>query len=297
VKTRVGALVGPTAVGKSSVAVDVARRLDAEIVSVDSMQVYRNLDAGTDKPTAGMRAAVAHHLVDVVAPTHELTVAEYQRLGREAIEDIAHRGRYALLVGGSGLYFRAVVDDLRFPPRSEKRRRALEEEAARSGPRALHERLTQLDPQAAARIDPSNTRRVVRALEVVGSGGRFGNSDPWTSHKSIYDLRVAGLSRSRPELYERVAARVDRMLEQGLPDEARSLTEAGLSRTARQALGYRQVLEAPASTSIAELREAIVAATKRYVRRQESWFRADPRVVWFDASSPDLVDRLVEHLG
>lgn len=294
---RVAAIVGPTAVGKTAVALELARRLGAEIVSVDSMQVYRGMDVGTAKPAAAERALVRHHLLDVLDPGETLTVARFQRLARAAIDDVVARGRLPLLVGGSGLYFRAVVDDLRFPPHAPEVRRALEDEAARAGAGALHARLARLDPAAAARIEPSNARRVVRALEVVEATGRpFSEQSSWDRYESVYDLTVAGLERPRAELYERIAARVDDMLERGLADEARRLAAAEPGATARQALGYRQVLDAP-DAPLAEVRDAIVRATKRFARRQESWFRADPRVVWFDARDPALVQRLERHFG
>jgi tRNA dimethylallyltransferase len=285
----VAAIVGPTAVGKSSIGLEVAEALDAEIVSVDSMQAYRGMDVGTDKPTPEMQASVPHHLLDAFAPSHELTVSEFQSRARAAIADIAARGRLPLLVGGSGLYFRAVVDDLRFPPRSPDVRRELEEEAEAQGSEALHARLARLDPKAAAKIEIANTRRTVRALEVIALTGRpFSENDSWETYESIYNLAVAGLGRQRAMLYDRIERRVSDMLKGGLVDEVRRLDGVGMSRAASQALGYRQVLKAGAGASEVSLREEIAAATKRFARRQESWFRADPRVVWFDASQPGI---------
>jgi tRNA dimethylallyltransferase len=294
---RVAAIVGPTATGKSAAAVAVARHLGAEIVSVDSMQVYRGMDVGTAKATQEMRDLVPHHMLDVRSPKHRLTVAEFQALARAAIREVIERGRLPLLVGGSGLYFRAVVDDLRFPADDPERRARLEAEAARRGPAVLYERLRSLDPEAAGRMDPGNVRRIVRALEAIdASGRRFSEGRAWNDFESLYDLRVAGLRLARDALDERIAARVDAMLTAGLVDEVRGLEREGLGPTAQQALGYRQVLDAPGAAE-EELRAAIVAATKRFARRQESWFRADPRVRWYDADARDLVDRLVEHLG
>jgi tRNA dimethylallyltransferase len=287
--TPVLAIVGATATGKSAVAVEVAQALGAEIVSIDSMQAYEGLDAGTDKPTPEMRARVAHHLVDTYPLLHDLTAAEFQAAARAAIDDIRSRGKHALLVGGSGLYFRAVVDDLRFAPRAPEIRRRLEGEAAHEGAPALHARLARLDPLAAARIEPGNARRVVRALEAIEiSGDRFSATYAWPRYDSVFHLRVAGLRLPRVELFERIAARVDRMLADGLVDEARALEARGLSRTARQAVGYRQVLAATPEAGDDDVRPAIVAATKRLARRQESWFGADPRVEWFDARAPGL---------
>lgn len=285
--TRVAALVGPTAVGKSAAALEIARSLGAEIVSVDSMQSYTGMDIGTDKPSSEMRAEVRHHMLDVWPPSHEPTVAEFQQRARSVIDDISRRGALPLLVGGSGLYFRAVVDELEFPPRSEDIRGALTQEIERVGVESLYQRLVEADPEAAARIEPGNARRVVRALEVIELTGRpFSENDAWKRYESIYELAVAGLERPRSELYERIDRRVTVMLSSGLVAEARSLAAAGMSRTAAQALGYRQVLEC-GDVSERSLHLAITRATKRFARRQESWFRADPRVHWFDATEPD----------
>ena len=290
--TKVAALVGPTAVGKSSTAIEVAERIDAEIVSVDSMQIYRGMDIGTDKVSAEDRARVPHHLLDLRDPTHDLTVAEFQELARSAIEDIGSRGRLPLLVGGSGLYFRAVVDDLEFPPRSPEVRAALEERVELEGPAPLHAELTERDPVAAARIEPANARRIVRALEVIQLTGRpFSANDAWERYESRYELRVAGLERPPEQLHDRIERRVGEMLESGLVDETRAIADKGLSLTARQALGYRQVLDAPEATA-EELQREISKATRRFARRQRSWFRADPRISWFDATSPTLIDDL-----
>ena len=294
--TKVAALVGPTAVGKTEVSLALAEQLGAEIVSVDSMQVYRGMDIGTAKATGEQRERVPHHLLDVFEPSHDVTVSEFQALARAAIADIGSRGRLPLLVGGSGLYFRAVVDELLFPPRAEEVRDRLEEEAERDGPEALHERLREVDPKAASKIEPTNARRTIRALEVIEiTGAPFSDNDSFDVFESIYDLVAAGLTLPRDRLFDRVAERVDDMLEAGLVEEATRVSATGMSRTARQALGYRQILDAP-DAAPSELRDAIVKATKKFVRRQEAWFRADPRINWFDASAPDLLERLGEHL-
>jgi tRNA dimethylallyltransferase len=290
---RVAALVGPTAVGKTSASLDLAERVGAEIVSIDSMQIYRGMDIGTAKPSPSELSRAPHHLLDLFEPSRDVSVAEFQSLARAAIEDVSGRGRLPLLVGGSGLYFRAVVDDLEFPPREAAVRRALEEEADNLGSEALHSRLQGLDPKAAALMEPTNTRRIVRALEVIEITGRpFSDNDTWERFESRYDLTVAGLTLSRDRLFERISRRVDEMLDRGLADEARSLSESGMSRTARQALGYRQILDAAAGVEPEKLREEIVRATKRFARRQESWFKADPRIRWFDAAEPDLLGAL-----
>ncbi|MGH2820963.1 MAG: tRNA (adenosine(37)-N6)-dimethylallyltransferase MiaA [Actinomycetota bacterium] len=293
---KVAGIVGPTAAGKSAIALELAPRLGAEIVSIDSMQVYLDMDVGTAKPTRAMRAEVPHHLLDLKPPGHDLTVAEFQSLARAAIDNISRRGLLPLLVGGSGLYFRAVVDELSFPPRSAEVRESLEAEVEALGTAVLHARLVRLDPAAAERIEPANARRIVRALEVIELTGRpFSDNDAWDRYESVYDLCVAGLTLDRPLLFERIEGRVDRMLAAGLIEEARALSRRPLGRTARQALGYRQVLEAPEGAGVDEIREEIVRATKRFARRQESWFRADPRISWFDASDEEAAGAVMDH--
>lgn len=287
--TKVAAIVGPTAVGKTEVSLRVARELDAEIVSVDSMQVYRGMDVGTAKPSRSERERVPHHLIDLREPSHELTVAEFQELGRGAIAAVTERGKLPLLVGGSGLYFRALVDDLEFPPRSDEVRRSLETEAEELGAAALYERLREVDPVAAARIERGNVRRIVRALEVVEiTGGRFSDNVTWDRYESRYELAIAGLERARDDLHRRIDERVGVMLAGGLVAEAEEVRRRGAGRTASQALGYRQIGEGGGAEEIAQ-------ATRRFARRQLSWFKADPRVAWFDAGAPGLDDRLVAY--
>jgi tRNA dimethylallyltransferase len=296
-KGSVAALVGPTAVGKTEVSIEVADRLGAEIVSLDSMQVYVGMDVGTAKPGTEVLRRVPHHLIDRFPPTHDLAVAEFQTLAREAIADIVARDRLPLLVGGSGLYFRAVVDDLEFPPRDEAVRTDLESEAEAIGAEALHVRLTEIDPLAASRIAPANARRTIRALEVIALTNRpFSENDAWDRYESRYRLRVAGLRRDRSELRSRIAARVQEMLDAGLQEEAERIVASGMGRTARQALGYRQVLDAEPGTTAPELAESITKATSRFARRQESWFKSDPRVTWFEADDPNLTSLLIAHL-
>lgn len=291
---RVAAIVGPTAVGKTELSLQVAEDLNAEIVSVDSMQVYRGMDIGTAKPSPDDRARVPHHMLDLFDPSHDVTVSEFQAFARDAIDDISGRGKLALLVGGSGLYYRAVVDDLEFPPRQEDVRRRLEDEAEVVGAEVLHERLQQLDPDAAAKIEPGNARRTIRALEVIEITGRpFSENKTWESYESIYELTVVGLTRPRDELFDRIATRVDEMLAKGLLEEVEDLYRRGMGLTARQALGYHQVLECAPKF----VRDEMVRATKRFARRQESWFRADPRVEWFDLSEPGTDDRVKGRLA
>jgi tRNA dimethylallyltransferase len=293
---KVGAIVGPTAVGKTEAALEVAERTGVEIVSVDSMQIYKGMNVGTATPPPEVTDRVPHHLLDLFEPEHVLTVQEFQTLARAAVEDISARGRLPLLVGGSGLYFRAVVDDLRFPPRSAEVRARLEDEIENEGAPALHERLRMVDAVAAARIEPQNARRIVRALEVVELTGRpFSENDSWDRHESIYDLSIAGLTRTRSDLFARIEKRIAAMLGGGLMEEVASLKQVGMSATARQALGYKQVIEARPGAPPDQIGVEIVKATKRFARRQESWFRADPRVMWFDAAEPEVGNRLVAY--
>jgi tRNA dimethylallyltransferase len=292
------AVVGPTATGKSDLAVELAIRLGGEVVNADSMQLYRGMDVGTAKLTVAERRDVRHHLLDVWDVRVAANVADYQRLVRRQLLEIASRGRSAVLVGGSGLYVRAALDDLAFPGTDDDVRGRLERELADSGPAALHARLQEVDPAAAAAILPSNGRRVVRALEVVEITGRpFTASLPEPGGYAVPAVQL-GLALDRPVLDERIATRVDRMWRGGLVDEVRRLAGEGLGegRTASRALGYAQVLRHLEGTwTEQQARDETVRATRRFARRQESWFRRDPRVVWLDAGSPDLVERALAH--
>lgn len=280
------ALVGPTASGKTAVAVELAPGLRAEIVSLDSMQVYRGMDVGTAKQKVSERRGVPHHMVDVADPARPYSVASFQRGARAAIDGILVRGRRPLLVGGSGLYYRAVVDELEFPPTDPAVRAAI------AGGDALAERLRARDPEAAARIEPANVRRVVRALEVMElTGRRFSEfRSAWDSYVSRYDLVVAGLRVPSQVLARRIAERVDGMLEAGLVVEARNLLDRGLrgALTASRAISYPEaVAHIDGSITLDEAREQIVRRTRRFARRQMSWFRADPRIVWFEAADTE----------
>lgn len=277
------ALVGSTGTGKSAVAMDVARDLDAEIVALDAFTVYRGMDVGTAKPSVADRLVVAHHLVDVLEPHEECTVRWFQGAARDAIDDVLDRGRTPLLVGGSGLYFRAVVDALEFPPTDPEVRAGLERRFAGDPPGA-HAALAAVDPEAAARIDPGNLRRSVRALEVLAITGRRFSSwrTGWDDHESIYrGLRVVGVGVPQEVLAPRLDARVDVMVEGGLIEECRSLATLELSSTARQAIGYAEVLDhLSGGAPLPEAVDRIKARTRRYAARQARWFRADPRVQW-----------------
>jgi tRNA dimethylallyltransferase len=297
---RVVAVVGPTATGKSDIAVALAERLDAEIINADSMQLYAGMDIGTAKLTVEERRDVPHHLLDIWPITKSAAVAEYQALARQTIADVQQRGRLPVLVGGSGLYLRGALDHLDFPGESAPIRARLYEELAARGPQALHARLADRDPAAAAAILPSNGRRIVRALEVIELTGA-----PFTARmpgfESVYDTVQIGLDRA--DLDERVDQRVHRMMARGLLDEVRALLPHGLrdSPTAGKALGYAQLLACldDAGNVVGDLDEALaqtVRATRRFVRRQRSWFRRDPRVHWLDGSAADLADQALRIL-
>ena len=291
---KVIAVVGPTATGKSELAVALAQRLDGEVINADSMQLYTGMDIGTAKLPVDERGGIEHHLLDVWPLTKSAAVAEYQVLARIAIAAIHDRGKVPIMVGGSGLYVRGALDRLDFPGESPELRRRLYAELAEVGPAKLHARLAEQDPLAAAAILPTNGRRIVRALEVIELTGR-----PFTARmpgfESVYDTVQIGLDRA--DLDGRVAQRVHRMMTLGFLDEVRGLLPAGLrdSPTAGKALGYAQLLAVldDAGAVVGDLDDAVeqtIRGTRRFVRRQRSWFRRDPRIHWLDGTD----DRLVE---
>jgi tRNA dimethylallyltransferase len=298
------ALVGPTASGKTEAAVAIADSCDAEILSVDSTTIYRGMDLGSAKPTPGQRARVRHHLVDVADPDEAFTVARYQGLAGAAMRDISARGHPVLLVGGSGLYFRAVVDCLAFPPTDGAIRAELGEEATLVGPEALHLRLQALDPAAAARIEPDNVRRTIRALEVVAvTGRRFSEfARDWARYPTER-VRAAGIDVPREVLADRIERRVGEQIQSGFVEEVRALRRRGLERspTARQAIGYAELSRHLAGEcSLDEAVALIVKRTKALARRQMAWFRRDPRIRWFSAGprgATDVLDDVLEYLS
>jgi tRNA dimethylallyltransferase len=280
------ALVGTTASGKSALAMEVARRRpDVELVSVDSMQVYRGMDVGTAKPTAAEQAEVRHHLVDVADPWEDWSVSRFQAAAADVLADIEGRGHRALLVGGTGLYLRAVVDGLDVPGQWPDVRTELEAEPDTT---ALHRRLAELDPVAAGRMEPTNRRRVVRALEVtIGSGRPFSSFGPGLEAHPPSRFRLAGVWLPRAVVAARIATRFAEMVEAGLVDEVQALLTLphGLSRTARQALGYREVLaHVEHGVPLDEAIDQAVRRTRTFARRQRMWFRRDPRITWFGAA-------------
>jgi tRNA dimethylallyltransferase len=286
--------VGPTATGKSDLAVAIAQRLGGEIINADSMQLYTGMDIGTAKLPVEERGGIVHHLLDVWPVAKSSAVAEYQAMARATIADIHGRGLIPVLVGGSGLYLRGALDHLDFPGESPEIRARLNAELDLVGPAALHERLRGVDPAAAAAILPSNGRRIVRALEVIElTGNPFTATMP--GFDSVYPTVQIGLDR--PDLDERVGLRVYRMIDQGLVDEVRRLLPLGLrdAPTAGKALGYQQLLTVldDHGNLIGNLSDAIestIRGTLKFVRRQRSWFRRDPRLFWLDSGADDLIE-------
>ncbi|HVV08639.1 tRNA (adenosine(37)-N6)-dimethylallyltransferase MiaA [Amycolatopsis sp.] len=290
------AVVGPTATGKSELAVTLAKELGGEVVNADAMQLYRGMDIGTAKVTVEERRGVPHHLLDILDVTETASVAAYQRDARAIVERLLADGKVPVLTGGSGLYVQAVLDDLRFPGTDPAVRARLAAEAAEVGSVALHERLARLDPVAATAILPSNARRVVRALEVIEITGQPFSATMPQPGPPRYGTVLIGIDREVAELDERVEQRVDRMFEAGLVDEVRALAARGLreGKTASRALGYQQVLaELDGSGDFAAAAAATKQATRRFVRRQRSWFRRDARIRWFPGGDQDVAGQVL----
>ena len=289
------AVVGPTATGKTALAVALAQRLGGEVVNADSMQLYRGMDVGTAKPSMAERGGVPHHLLDLWHVRDPASAAEYRQRARAEIDRLRGEGVVPVLVGGSGLYVRAVLDELDFPGTDAVVRARLEEELAVIGAPVLHQRLAALDAAAADTILPSNGRRIVRALEVIElTGGPFRASLP--EPRPHYPAAVVGIDREAADLDSRIADRVDRMWAAGFVAEVEGLAAEGLREgpTASRALGYAQVLaQLDGRLSPDEARERTVLSTRRFVRRQRSWFRRDPATTWFDAARPDLLDAVL----
>lgn len=283
------AVVGPTATGKSDLGLALAERLSGEVVNADAMQLYRGMDIGTAKLTVAERRGIPHHLLDVLDPAEDASVAAYQRDARAAVAEIAARGHRPVVVGGSGLYVRALLDRIEFPGTDPQVRAALEARVAAEGARALHAELARTDPAAAAAIEPRNARRTVRALEVIALTGRpySANLPDHVHHRPAVQI---GLDCDRGVLDERIRLRVDRMWAAGLVDEVRSLGTVG--RTAARAVGYAEVLAAlRGECTELEAREQVVVGTRRLARKQMGWFGRDPRVHWLDSRDPHLLDR------
>ena len=289
-KPTVLALVGPTGAGKTRTAIALCGELNAEIVSMDSMQIYRGMDIGTAKPTPEERAQAVHHMIDVADPKEIFTVSMYRDMAAEVIGDILRRGKLPLLVGGTGLYLNALSYDMSLG--EDGADRALREElnaiaATPSGPQCLHERLKAVDPQSAARLHPNDVRRVVRAIEVFETTGKPLSSMGEERREGPYRMLVYGLSLPRELMYARINARVDQMMADGLVDEVKALLAGGVEPRreggAMQAIGYKEIVAALRGEMDMETAIALIKqSSRRYAKRQWTWFRHDPRVQWFD---------------
>ena len=289
--SRVVALIGPTAVGKTELSIELAKRLDAEIVNCDSMQVYRRMAVLTQQPTPEQRAAVPHHLLDCVEPTESFNVGQYRQAALAAIDGIRRRGKAALIVGGTGLYLRALTDGLcDAPPADPEIRRQLWTNAQECGSPMLHERLRKVDPVAAAKIHPHDARRLIRALEVYALTGQpLSSLWRWKADRDrqAASITIIGVTRDRAQLYERINRRVERMIrDEGVLEEVRQLSGIPLSPTAQQVHGLRFLTSCLRGE---QSREAITPLwqqqVRQYARRQLIWFRADPRIQWLDLTT------------
>ncbi len=289
------AVVGPTAVGKTGLAIELAQRLHGEIVGADSRQIYRYMDIGTAKPTPQERQAVPHHLIDFVDPDEDFSLALFKDLAMKAIGDIHQRGKLPLLVGGSGLYVWAVLEGWRIPEVSPdpQLRHRLQEKAEAEGPDALFAELERLDPQAAKKIDPRNVRRVIRALEVCKSTGK-----PFSGYQQknmpSFETLIIGLTSERDQLYWRINARVDQMIEAGFVGEVQGLLDRGYSieLSSMSSLGYREIIKyLYGKLTLPKASERIKFETHRFARHQYAWFKLnDPRIHWFDLSRQKTSD-------
>jgi tRNA dimethylallyltransferase len=285
-------ICGATATGKSDLAVALAQEIGAEIINADSMQIYKGMDIGTAKLSPAERGGIEHHLLDILAVSQDSTVAWYQELARQSVTQIHGRGKNAIIVGGTGLYIKSILDDLNFPDTDANVRQKLTEEAKEFGIIQLFQRLEQLDPAAAAAIDRQNERRVIRALEVIEITGKPFTANLPREDSSLYpDALQFGLVMDRAELGERVEARVDRMWETGFVDEVDRLIDEGITKatTARRALGYAQIIAMRSGEISEDLAiEETKRATRQYVRRQETWFSRDARINWISPTQPRL---------
>jgi tRNA dimethylallyltransferase len=285
-------ICGPTATGKSDLALEVAEKFNGEIINADSMQLYRGMDIGTAKLTMEERRGVPHHLLDILTVDQDASVAQYQGLARAAVDEIRERGKTAIIVGGTGLYIKSIMDEMNFPETDPALRKRLEDEAELLGAAELYSRLRVLDPDAAAAIEPANTRRIIRALEVIEvTGEPYSANLPSDTSLRYPEARHFGLAMERANLAPRIEARVHRMFAQGLVEEVRSLISQGLlaGTTAQRAIGYAQVISfINGEISLEQAIEETIVATRQYVRRQETWFKRDQRIQWIGEGQPRL---------
>ena len=292
-------ICGATATGKSDLAISLAQHFDGEIINADSMQIYRGMDIGTAKLTLEQRQGVPHHLLDVLDVTQDSTVAWYQDYARTVVDEIESRGKRPIIVGGTGLYIKSILDELNFPDTDPDTRKALELELEKIGLDAMYERLQKLDPAAGIAIDRANARRVIRALEVIAITGKpFTANLPREESTRYPDARQFGLVMDRDSLDVRISARVDLMWEQGFVAEVQELLDSGITeaRTAQLALGYSQIISyLQGRMTEDEAREDTKRATRQYARRQETWFSRDARITWISPIQPRF-ETVIKHL-
>jgi tRNA dimethylallyltransferase len=285
-------ICGPTATGKSDLALEVAKKFNGEIINADSMQLYKGMDIGTAKLTLDERRGIPHHLLDILSVSQDASVAAYQELARSAIDEIQSRNKVAIVVGGTGLYIKSIVDEMNFPETDPELRAKLESEAELLGTAELYSRLRLLDPEAAAAIEPANTRRIIRALEVIEVTGKpYSANLPSDTSLRFPDALHIGLAMERTSLAPRIEARVHRMFDQGLINEVERLLGEGLleGTTAQRAIGYAQVISLiNGQISKEQAIEETIVATRQYVRRQETWFKRDQRIQWIGEGEPRL---------
>lgn len=302
---KIPVIVGPTAVGKTEYAIRLAQALGGEIVSADSMQIYRFMDIGSAKPTAEERAAARHHLVDEIDPRTPFSAAEYSEMAKRCIGDIIERDRLPIVSGGTGLYVNALIYDMDFSrsPKDEALRRRCQEIAETMGNERLHRMLSELDPEAAARIHPNNVKKVIRAIEAAENGERIPSFENSFRPAKDYRYILLGLDRSRQELYDRINRRVDLMVDAGLEEEIRSLLDMGLTADdiSMKGIGYKEMIDwLSGRCSRQEAVELIKRNSRRYAKRQMTWFRRYPDIRWFtlseDPQSPDRFGEMLEYL-
>ena len=298
-KQKVVAILGPTATGKSACAIELARRLNGEIISGDSMLVFKNMNIGTAKPTAKELALVPHHLVDILPPDAQFSVVDFKQQAEALIEDITARGKLPIIAGGTGLYIKAVLENYSFNEVDEDKdlRLELEREAEAKGPEVLYKRLQELDPEAASIIHPNNVRRVIRALESALKGGHVSQE---VSAEPPYDALVFGLNMERDFLYERINKRVDIMLEQGLVQEVKQLLEQGVPTTCQsmQSIGYRQMVwYLEQGMAYEEAVDKLKQATRNFAKRQLTWYRKMPYIKWYEVSRELPYDEIINAMS
>ena len=302
-KKRVIALVGPTSIGKTKISIEVSKKISAEIVSADSIQVYIGMDIGTAKPTIEQRKEITHHMVDICPPDHIMTVAEFQRSARKCIDDISNRGKIPFLVGGSGLYIRSVIDDLHFADNifNKRERDKLKNRIETEGLKSLYMELIKVDEEYSKKISSNDIRRIIRALEVYYTSGKKFSSfqKQWKERKSIYDLTLIGLNKNRDELYNDIEKRVDNMISSGLFDEVEGLIKKGYgnSLALKQAIGYKEVLSFfNNELTEKEVINLIKKNTRNFAKRQLTWLRTDPRVNWIFIKKNKKFDSIIKKI-